>query len=51
MICAVMPLSADLALHRKVMSPLRLIVTWILLLLSIAAGAIGTVWIFLPKRA
>lgn len=51
MICAVMPLSADIALHRKTMSGFRLAVTWLLLVLSIAAGSIGTVWVFLPKRS
>ena len=51
MICAIMPLSTDIALHRKTMSGFRLAFTWILLLLSIAGGAVGTIWIFLPKRA
>lgn len=49
MICAIMPLSADIVLHRKSMSGFRLFMNWILLLLSIAAGAVGTVWVFLPK--
>ena len=49
-ICAIGPLAANLALHRKTMSKLVIVLNWVLLLISVAMGAVGTVFVFLPKH-
>lgn len=50
MICAIGPLAANLALYRKTMSKFVVAMNWTLLLLSIAMGAVGTAFVFLPKH-
>ncbi|KAK9899790.1 hypothetical protein P389DRAFT_4127 [Cystobasidium minutum MCA 4210] len=50
MICAIGPLAANLALFRKTMSKPVILMNWVLLLISVAMGAIGTVFVFLPKH-
>lgn len=49
-ICAIGPLAANLALFRKTMSKPVILINWVLLLISVAMGAVGTVFVFLPKH-
>jgi hypothetical protein len=49
-ICAIGPLSANLALHRKTMSKPAIFMNWVLIIISVAMGSVGTVYVFLPKR-
>lgn len=49
-ICAIGPLAANLALYRKTMSRTVIVLNWVLLLMSVAMGAVGTVFVFLPKH-
>jgi len=49
-ICAIGPLAANIALHRKSMSKTVIVLNWVLLLISVAMGAVGTVFVFLPKH-
>lgn len=49
-ICAIGPLAANIALYRKSMSKPVIFLNWVLLIISIAMGAVGTVWVFLPKH-
>lgn len=50
LICAIGPLSANLALYRKTMSNSVFVMNWILLMVSVAMGVVGTIFVFLPKH-
>ena len=50
MICAIIPLASDIVIHRNSMSRMRLVLDAVLIVLSVAAAATGTVWVFLPKH-
>jgi hypothetical protein len=49
-ICAIIPLASDIVIHRNSMSRGRLALDAVLIVLSVAAAATGTVWVFLPKH-
>jgi multisubunit Na+/H+ antiporter MnhB subunit len=49
LICAIVPIAANIALHRHTMSKFRIALDISLLLVSIAMAVTGTVFVFLPK--
>lgn len=51
LICAIGPLAANLALHRRYMSRLNICSDVVLLLVSVAMAVSGTVAVFLPKQS
>lgn len=48
-ICAIGPIGANLALHRKSMSKAHIALDVLLLIISVCMAVIGTVFIFLPQ--
>lgn len=50
LICIIVPITFHLKMFRGQMSRRQLIIDWMVILISLVLGVVGTVWEFLPRE-